>query len=97
MDKGVKYDQEKPRLDLIPPLAELQVAKVLTFGALKYSPDNWRKVEDAKQRYIAAALRHINAYRSGEMDDSESGINHIAHAITGLLFVLELDEEDDYD
>lgn len=91
MEKGVKYDQEKPRLDLIPPLAELEVAKVLTFGALKYAPDNWRKVDSARQRYIAAALRHLNSYRAGEMVDSESGINHIAHAVTGLLFVLELE------
>jgi hypothetical protein len=88
---GVKHDQHKPRFDLIPPHAERQVAEVLEYGARKYAPDNWRKVDDARARYLAAARRHINASQTGESIDPESGLNHLAHAITSLMFILELE------
>ena len=91
-EQGTKHDTNKPRFDLIPAKAELALAQVLTFGAEKYAPDNWRIVPDAKQRYIAAALRHINAARSGEAMDSESGLPHLAHAMCCLAFVVELGE-----
>ena len=58
---GRKDDQEKNRLDLIEPEFIEGVGRVLTFGAGKYEPNNWQKVEDAKDRYYAAALRHIMA------------------------------------
>ena len=35
-----KHDTGKPRFDLVPPIAQLEFVKVLTFGAQKYSPDN---------------------------------------------------------
>ena len=92
---GTKDDQGKPRFDLIPPLAERCVAEVLQYGATKYAPDNWRKVPNAQARYFAAARRHLNAYQAGEKTDSESGINHLAHAITSLMFALELTHSTD--
>jgi hypothetical protein len=93
MVTGIKHDADKPRFDLIPPLAERAMAEVLTFGAAKYSPDNWRKVEDAIERYTAAALRHINARRSGEYLDPESQKPHMAHAMCCIGYVLELEQE----
>lgn len=90
---GMKHDEAKPRFDLIPPIAELEVAKVLEYGARKYDPDNWRKIEDARNRYYAAARRHLNAWRTGEYHDLESRLPHLAHAITSLMFILELELE----
>lgn len=87
--EGVKYDSEKPRFDLTPPLAWLELAKVLTFGAKKYSPNNWKKIENIEERYTAAALRHIQAFMSGEIEDEESGLHHLAHAMCCLSFILE--------
>lgn len=92
-DTGAKYDQDKPRMDLIPPHAELLLAQVLTFGAEKYAPNNWRNVEDPERRYLAAAMRHINAHRQGELMDSESGLPHLAHAMCCLAFVLEVNHD----
>jgi hypothetical protein len=89
--QGIKHDQHKPRFDLIPPLAERQVAAVLEYGARKYAPDNWRKVDNAQVRYLAAARRHINAWQAHETNDPESGLNHLAHAIASLMFILELE------
>ena len=90
---GIKHDQGKPRFDLIPALAESEIAKVLAYGAEKYSAENWRFVENAGSRYLAAAKRHINQWQQGEEIDKESNLHHLAHAITGLMFILELELE----
>lgn len=86
---GKKYDNEKPRTDLLPPRALMEVAKVLGFGAEKYGPENWRKVESLQERYTGAALRHIFDHMAGLELDDETGRDHIAHAICCLLFKLE--------
>ncbi len=94
MDKplGTKADDGKVMMGAIPPHAELAVARVLTFGAKKYSRGNWSHVENSDERYMDAALRHINAYRRGEQTDSETGENHLAHAICCLMFILDKSE-----
>ena len=68
-------------------------AKVLTFGATKYTPEGWREVPDAPNRYLDAAFRHLVAYSQGERYDDESGLPHLAHAQCCLSFLLELDLE----
>jgi len=88
--QGIKFDSEKNRYDLIPPHALDEVARVLTYGAIKYSPGNWLHVPDAESRYYAASQRHLWAFARGEENDPESGISHIAHAITSLFFLYEL-------
>lgn len=90
---GVKYDTDKPMMDLIPPLMELETAKVLTAGAKKYSAENWRHVPDLRRRYIAAAKRHINALSRGESHDDETGLHHAAHAVCCLMFLGEVELE----
>lgn len=87
---GKKYDSDKPRMDLLPPRAIVDVAQVLTFGAKKYAPGNWKLVENAEERYMAAALRHLMAHQAGELTDPESGLSHLSHATTCLLFIQEL-------
>jgi len=86
---GIKYDGDKPEMYLVPPLALLEVGKVLTYGAKKYSPDNWRKLDNLQERYTSAAMRHILAHMSGEECDDETNMSHLAHAICCLLFKLE--------
>jgi len=94
MTEGRKYDGEKPRMYLLPPKATLEVAKVLTFGAEKYDPENWRKLEDLQNRYSSAALRHIFAHLDDSELDEDSGLSHLAHAICCLLFKLEIELEE---
>lgn len=88
---GRKFDGDKLRYDLIPPLALDEMVKVLTFGAQKYDPDNWQKVPDSKRRYFAAAQRHLWKYQQGEKLDTESGIHHLAHAMCCIYFLYEHD------
>tara|TARA_B000000557_G_C20654989_1_gene392141 strand:- start:227 stop:661 length:435 start_codon:yes stop_codon:yes gene_type:complete len=91
---GIKYDSEKPKMNLLPPKAIVEVAKVLTFGAQKYDAENWRKLDDLQNRYTAGALRHIFAHMDGEKLDPETGLSHMAHALCCLLFKLEIELED---
>ena len=79
------------RLDLVPQEALEQVARVLGYGANKYAPDNWKKVERSRVRYFNAAMRHITKWWLGEKDDIESGLPHLAHATCCLLFLLYKD------
>lgn len=91
---GMKSDHGKPILGAIPPHAELAVGRVLTFGAEKYARGNWDHVADHENRYMDAALRHLNAHRRGELVDGESGESHLAHAACCILFLLDKQERD---
>lgn len=90
----MKADNGKPRYDLLPATAIDELAKVLTMGAEKYAAHNWRHVEDGKQRYLAAALRHAFAIVGGEELDKESGLPHAAHLMANAAFLVELREKD---
>lgn len=85
---GLKHDDEKLPMGLMPRSALEQVAAVLAHGAHKYSAHNWRKGISV-QRNIDAALRHIVAANEGENLDADSGLPHFAHAICDLMFVIE--------
>ena len=84
---GVKLDNEKPRWDLLPLGPVAGIVDVLTFGAKKYTPEGWRAVDNPRNRYYAAAMRHLFAWRQGELTDPESGLPHLAHAGCCLLFL----------
>ena len=86
---GVKHDDGKPEWVYLPWAALEQVVRVQDYGAKKYTRENWRQVNDLEHRYLSAALRHIAAHAQGQPLDPESGLPHLAHAITSLLFVLE--------
>ncbi|WP_183229376.1 dATP/dGTP diphosphohydrolase domain-containing protein [Bartonella callosciuri] len=83
-----KNDSGKARLELIPPLALIEIGKVLEFGAKKYGADNWRNGMHWS-RFHGAALRHLLAWFGGENKDSESDLSHLAHAACCLLFLME--------
>lgn len=86
-ESGQKFDQDKPRMDLLDAYATEELAKVLTFGAKKYAPHNWRK-GIGYARLIAAALRHIYAFARGEDIDEETGLSHMAHAMCCCMFLI---------
>lgn len=92
--RGAKHDSGKPRWTLFPLLAVTRIVDVLEFGAAKYGVDNWRHVDELRDRYIDAVYRHIAAWRSGETRDPDSGLPHLAHAICSLVFILTIDEEE---
>lgn len=90
--KGVKADGGKPDYSLLELKLLEGMVKVLTFGAKKYSRDNWKKVPEGKDRYFAALQRHLAAWQSGEKIDPESGENHLDHALCNLYFLRYFDK-----
>lgn len=88
VEQGRKFDGGKLRYDLLPVYALEEVTRVITLGAEKYDPENWKRVPEGRRRYTAAAFRHIEAWRKGETTD-EIGTHHIANAISNLMFILE--------
>lgn len=82
----IKHDTGKTRFDLVDPVFYKEIADVLTLGARKYDPHNWKQCKEI-ERYIAAAERHWNAYRRGEWLDDESQLPHVIHAAVNLMFI----------
>lgn len=87
---GIKHDAEKPRTDLISPIAMIELAKVLTFGSKKYEARNWEKGL-AYSRAIGAILRHTWAYLRGETNDPETGLSHMAHVLCEAMFLVHFE------
>lgn len=87
--EGRKFDAGKPDYTLLPWASVEEIVKVLDFGAKKYARDNWRHVDNAENRYLAAAFRHMAAHAQGEEHDPETGLPHLAHAGCCILFLLE--------
>ena len=86
---GRKFDSGKSEYGLIPPHALDELAAGLTLGAQKYARENWRHVEDAERRYFDAMMRHLWAWKRGEVTDPETGRNHLGHAACCLFFLYE--------
>lgn len=91
---GMKFDTGKLQYSLIPPETTQALAEVLTFGARKYAVDGWKYVPDAKRRYMDALFRHLEAFRSGELYDQESGLSHLSHVLANASFLHYLYSKD---
>lgn len=86
-DVGSKDDAGKPRTDLLPVDALIEVSHVLAFGAQKYAPYNWQGL--SVSRLYGASLRHLWAWWRGEDADPETGHPHLAHAACCVLMALD--------
>jgi hypothetical protein len=85
--EGKKFDDNKVRMDLLPPEMEAAVAAVLSFGANKYGDRNWEQGMRWGRPY-AAMRRHMNAWWAGEENDPETGMPHTWHAACCVAFLI---------
>lgn len=85
--KGIKHDGGKPRVELLPFDALLEVSQVFSIGAEKYGERNWEKGMNWS-RLFGATLRHLSAWWQGEKKDPESGYSHLLHAGCNILFLI---------
>jgi uncharacterized HAD superfamily protein len=85
---GIRFDQNKIRHDLVSANAINELAKVLTFGAQKYAPNNWR-LGMAWSRVLGSSKRHLNAIERGEDYDPETGLLHAAHVMCNMMFLTD--------
>lgn len=71
--------------------ALLEVTKVGTFGAEKYTKHGWIAVPHGKERYYEAMMRHLlEDMKMPESKDPETGISHLSHAAWNILAILSL-------
>jgi hypothetical protein len=89
-DKGLRYNEGKSRVDLIPPDALLEVGKIYTYGANKYAPHNWEKGMNYSDMY-ASLQRHLLQFWDGETLDPESNQHHLTSVAFGVLGLLHFE------
>lgn len=86
---SIKYDKGKVRMELIPALAERELAKVYTMGAVKYDDWNWDNGGFDWSRIIGALRRHLNSFEVGEDYDDESKLLTMTHVAWCAMTLLQ--------
>lgn len=81
-------DVGKLDLTLVPPALLEAVARVLEFGAKKYTRRSYDTVPDAEVRYYRALRRHLHAFESGEDLDPETELHHLIHAAANVAILV---------
>jgi len=91
-EPGVKLDEGKPIAGVLGDfsLALMEVAKVGTFGAKKYSRGGWQYVKNGHERYTDAMWRHLLEERHN-VTDKDSGCRVAAQVAWNALARLELE------
>jgi uncharacterized HAD superfamily protein len=77
-EEGLRFNEGKLRYDLIHPVAQEGLVRVLTAGAEKYGDSNWTKGM-AWSKVIASLKRHLAAIEGGADFDSETLEYHANH------------------
>lgn len=76
----------KGRMDLLPPLALIEVAKLYEHGAANYGDRNWEKGQPLDS-YTDSGLRHMLRWMAGDCDE-----DHLVSAAWNLLSAIETRE-----
>ena len=84
-----KFDKGKPPVQLIEPKFLLDLADILGFGAEKYGPNDWKNniPEDVVERTYGSIQRHLLFWKSGQIFDKESNMNHLLHAACQIMML----------
>lgn len=92
-ESPVKYDNGKPRMDLVRPEFTLGLGEALGYGANKYNEEigqtpNYLKGKGFHYSKIIGSLeRHIAEWKMGINIDKESGLHHLQLAAANLMFL----------
>jgi hypothetical protein len=92
-EPGAKLDDGKVRAGLVLgdfAAALLEVSRVGTKGAEKYTAHGWLSVPNGVERYTDALYRHLLAEQAQGPNDPDTGLMHAAHAAWNALARLEL-------
>lgn len=84
--EGLRFNENKPRYDLLHPVAQEGIVRVLTAGANKYAERNWELGMDWT-KVLASMKRHIAAFERGEDYDPETGLLHVDHVQCNAHFL----------
>lgn len=92
---GLRFNDGKPMLHLVPKSIKVAIARVLEYGFKRevnpYPPNNWRRGMGFT-KVINSLMRHIEAYNEGVDNDEDSGMSHLWHAACNIAFLIEYEE-----
>lgn len=84
-----RFGNLKPNLALVPAATMIYLALGHECGVAKYGAYNWRETKVETMTYIAAAMRHLVEWVDGQEKAADSGIPHLAHALTSLSVLVD--------
>lgn len=90
-ERGLRYNDGKLRMDLIPPEVRIMLAQVLSYGAQKYTERNW-ELGMPYSEMLASLYRHLSAWEMGQMYDYESGLPHLWHVMFNVAALAVYEE-----
>jgi hypothetical protein len=88
-ETAARFIGGKVRHDLVPPFPLEELAKVYTYGCIKYDDDNWRKGMKWRKNVIGSLKRHLEKWIRGEKLDEESNCHHLAMVIWQCCCLME--------
>lgn len=83
------HGAQKVNLFLLPPVAIYHWGHAQMIGEIKYGTYKWRETRVEASVYIAAAVRHIQAWASGEERDPIDLTHHLGNAMACMGILLD--------
>ena len=87
---GLRHNEGKLRLDLLPVEWIWALGDVMTVGSKKYAVRNWERGM-AWSTVVGCTLRHTFKFIAGERFDKETGCHHLAMAAWNILALMVYD------
>ena len=84
---GLRFDEGKLRVDLLPADALHEIARVMTYGARKYAERNWERGMPWS-KVLGPLDRHLLDWKLGKRIDRETRLRAMAHVGCNVLFLL---------
>lgn len=88
-ETAARFIQGKIRYDLLPHYPIEELAKVYTYGCIKYDDDNWRKGMKWRKNVIGSLKRHLEKWIGGEQLDDESNCHHLGMVMWQCCCLME--------
>jgi hypothetical protein len=85
--KGAAGAKKAP-MHLLPPMPLMQLAWAMGHGAAKYGVNNFLDAKVLASTYIGAIGRHWAQFSSGEDNDNDSGLSHIALLAANCMILM---------
>lgn len=88
--KGLRYDEGKVPLELVPASLKFAVGEVLAKGAKKYARRNWERGM-SWETIMGCLERHYEKWKSPHHSDydEETGLNHMWHVACNVAMLIE--------
>ena len=98
--KALRYNEGKAAMGYLPLDLLDGAARVMEYGAKKYSPGNYRGMYDDPLSPLHSLIRHVSALQramecedkegeEGFLYDEESGLAHVHHVLTSTLILIQ--------